>query len=164
MKCPACHRGLSKLEVQGVTVDICQEGCKGVWFDKGELEQVDEPAEMAGKTLVDATHAWSPALPSDKKRACPRDGADMAKISFKTKNNFEIDECSKCGGVWLDANELARLRGAFKTEKDRRDAALRPKSPADPPAKGAPTTEDLIFSTKFQRVFDLASGGFLGES
>src|SRR4051794_41747671 len=32
----------------GVNVDICQSGCKGIWFDQGELVMLDEKNEGLG--------------------------------------------------------------------------------------------------------------------
>ena len=37
MACPGCHRVLTATTVTGVTVDVCQDGCAGIWFDHGEL-------------------------------------------------------------------------------------------------------------------------------
>ena len=38
---------------------------------------------------------------------CPRDGADLKEQHVE---NVKIDECPKCGGVWLDRGELDQLR------------------------------------------------------
>jgi uncharacterized protein with PIN domain len=34
---------------------------------------------------------------------CPKCGMELVAISYK---RIEIDKCSECGGVWLDAGEL----------------------------------------------------------
>lgn len=39
MRCPKCGAHLAHEEFHGVTVDRCPD-CGGVWFDKGETEQV----------------------------------------------------------------------------------------------------------------------------
>ncbi len=41
MHCPKCGQELQSTEHLGVTVDICNH-CEGVWFDKGELDQMIE--------------------------------------------------------------------------------------------------------------------------
>ena len=40
------------------------------------------------------------------KGRCPKDGA---RLEAKTQDGVEIDDCPTCGGVWLDAGELAAL-------------------------------------------------------
>lgn len=39
LKCPRCGNTLTEREFQNVKLDAC-DGCKGVWFDAGELEMV----------------------------------------------------------------------------------------------------------------------------
>lgn len=39
LKCPRCGNALTEREFQTVKLDAC-DGCKGVWFDEGELELV----------------------------------------------------------------------------------------------------------------------------
>lgn len=34
-----------------------------------------------------------------------------------------VDECPGCGGFWLDAGELGRIRTQFNTEEERKKAA-----------------------------------------
>jgi len=43
MNCPACGNILEQMTVGDVTVDVCQRGCGGIWFDNFELEKFDEP-------------------------------------------------------------------------------------------------------------------------
>ena len=45
MRCPACHRTLSPVTVDDTTVDVCQDGCAGVWFPPGVLAEVVPEAE-----------------------------------------------------------------------------------------------------------------------
>lgn len=37
---------------------------------------------------------------------CPKCGGKLAETDFE---NIKIDVCSDCGGVWLDAGELAQI-------------------------------------------------------
>jgi uncharacterized protein len=47
MNCPACRGTLTRVNVSGLTVDVCQGGCAGIWFDQAELRALDEPADKA---------------------------------------------------------------------------------------------------------------------
>lgn len=125
MDCPACARSLSRKTVADVTVEVCEGGCGGVWFDRLELEKVDEARESAGAALLDVLRD-ADARPDrgESSRACPRCGdMVMHRHFFTVKREIEVDECPGCGGVWLDAGELARLRAQFETEEARDEAA-----------------------------------------
>ena len=54
MECPACHRELTTMTVGGVKLDVCKDGCAGIWFNAFELKKFDEPNEFAvGQVQVD---------------------------------------------------------------------------------------------------------------
>ncbi|MFB2922740.1 MULTISPECIES: zf-TFIIB domain-containing protein [Aerosakkonema] len=39
MKCPACENNLTEIVTEAITVDVCEGGCGGIWFDRFELSQ-----------------------------------------------------------------------------------------------------------------------------
>ena len=124
MKCPACDRELTEMEVGGVAVDVCDSGCGGTWFDNHELRKFDEPHEHAGEELLNVRSSLDAVVDHSKKRDCPRcDGVTMRRFFFSLKKQVEVDECARCGGMWLDSGELKRIRGLYNTEAERRDAA-----------------------------------------
>ena len=43
----------------------------------------------------------------------------MLRRFFSAKRQIEIDECPRCGGIWLDAGELAMIRKLFPTEEEK---------------------------------------------
>jgi hypothetical protein len=47
----------------------------------------------------------------------------MQRFFFSVRKEVEIDECPRCGGTWLDTNELARIRAEFQTTEARNRAA-----------------------------------------
>lgn len=126
MKCPACQTKLSRVTKSGITVDACRKGCGGLWFDNFELEKFDESHESAGEALLDLKPKKPVPVSSTDKRRCPacRD-VIMGRYHFSVRKRIEIDECPACGGVWLDAGELAAIRKEHKTEKTRKQAADR---------------------------------------
>jgi len=124
MKCPACSRELKEVEVGGVTVDICKEGCGGIWFDNFELKKFDEPHEEDGEELLNMTTDSRADIDRSKRYKCPKcDDIVMMRHFFSVKKEVEIDECPGCGGIWLDAGELGRIRSLFNTEEERHRAA-----------------------------------------
>lgn len=111
MKCPACFNVLTSQPVGGVTVDICEGGCGGVWFDAFELQRLEGQEGTETEYLLQI--ARDPTLKVDMtlKRECPRCGeVKLKRRFFSPRRQVEIDECPGCGGVWLDAGELEGIR------------------------------------------------------
>lgn len=121
IKCPACQKEMVKVFVPsaGVNVDICVDGCGGIYFDNREFKYFDEQHEnideitkaIEGKTFetVDET------LP----RSCPVCGARMVKNYASVKKEVLVDECYSCGGKFLDFGELQKIRAQYATEAER---------------------------------------------
>ena len=111
MKCPACFNTLSSVTIGKLTVDACRSGCGGIWFDAFELQQVDEPHESTGEWLVQIERDPRVRVDLSRKRACPKcDGVKLMRRHFSAKRRVEVDECPGCGGYWLDAGELEKIR------------------------------------------------------
>ena len=111
MKCPACFNQLSQLQVGNVTVDVCQNGCGGIWFDAFELQRVDEQREAAGERLLEIQRDPAVVVDPKRKRECPRcEAIKLQRHFFSAKRKIEVDQCPNCGGYWLDAGELAAVR------------------------------------------------------
>ncbi|PLX18337.1 MAG: hypothetical protein C0601_04785 [Candidatus Muiribacterium halophilum] len=122
MKCPACDRDLTEKDVNGVKVDVCENGCAGIWFDNYELKKFDEIHENCDG-LINIKKDPSVKV-SDDKRDCPRcEDIKMLKHYFSIKRQVKVDECPACGGVFLDGGELEAIRSQFDTEKEREEAA-----------------------------------------
>jgi Zn-finger nucleic acid-binding protein len=111
MKCPACFNELAEIQVGSLRVDVCQDGCAGVWFDAFELARVDEQSEAAGEHLLHIRRDEQVVVDFSRKRDCPRcAGIKLQRHFFSAKRRVEVDECPNCAGYWLDAGELARIR------------------------------------------------------
>jgi len=131
MKCPACAKQLTEMRVDKLVVDVCEHGCGGVWFDAFELQQVDEPEDVAGGKLSLALEELKghvqPAA-KEAKRECPRcEGIKLKKHFFSPKRRVHVDQCPNCGGYWLDYGELQVIR-AETVEKALEEAE--PKGPS----------------------------------
>jgi len=123
MKCPACGLALAEMTVGGVKVDLCREGCGGIWFDHLELQQVDDVEEAAGETLAAVSPAVDASVRPGGARACPRCGHPaMTQHRYGPRSNVLVDECNRCEGIWLDGGELAAIRAEFTSGADRQAA------------------------------------------
>ncbi|MES1248164.1 MAG: zf-TFIIB domain-containing protein [Actinomycetota bacterium] len=125
MTCPACGHALSTRVAGDLTVDVCDGGCGGIWFDHHELDKVDEQAESAGEALLDVARDPDAVVDPAKRYDCPSctDGVVLMRHFWSVRRATTIDECPECGGIFLDAGELARIRGEFPTEEARHAAA-----------------------------------------
>ena len=111
MQCPACDKVLVEVRYGTVLVDVCEHGCGGTWFDAFELSKIDEPHEHSGPPAPHVASNKRFRLDEATKRPCPRcAGQPMRRRFYSPKRRVEIDECPQCGGIWLDAGELERIR------------------------------------------------------
>jgi len=125
MKCPACNNDLTEKSVKDIKVDICENGCGGIWFDQLELKKVDEPHEAAGENLLDVKVNSGIKVDHSKRRNCPKceDSPVLMRHYFTPKREVEIDECPKCAGIWMDVGELSHIRKQYNSEEDRKKEA-----------------------------------------
>ena len=124
MNCPACGRTLTEITVSGLAVDVCRGGCGGIWFDQLELVKADDQEETAGETLLDIERDPAVTVDANARRRCPRcREIVMLRHFYGPKQKVEVDECGKCGGIWLDAGELAAIRSEYRSHAERHDAA-----------------------------------------
>ena len=122
MKCPACFNELTETKFGGVSVDVCKGGCGGIWFDAFELQKVDEQEEISNEWLPHIERDPAVQVDSSLKRACPRcDGVKLKRHFFSARRQIDVDLCPGCGGYWLDAGELEKIR----TEKAEAAAAAK---------------------------------------
>lgn len=124
--CPACGKPMEKIFIEraNCNVDICTNGCGGIYFDNREFKKFDEQREsieeikkaLEGKTFTPVDETY--------KRICPACGMKMVKNSTSVKGNIIIDECYSCGGKFLDYKELDRIRAEYPTEEARSQAVV----------------------------------------
>jgi Zn-finger nucleic acid-binding protein len=111
MKCPACFNPLTEIQIGTLRVDVCQNGCGGIWFDAFELERADDEDAAVGEPLMHIQRDERIGVDFSRKRDCPRcSGIKLHKHFFSAKRRVQVDQCPNCGGYWLDHGELAQIR------------------------------------------------------
>jgi Zn-finger nucleic acid-binding protein len=114
MNCPKCKKDTLNAfgMIEGVHVDFCS-GCKGIWFDKGELAFYTEmPVDIPSIDKAMAS-GRSTGL------ACPVcQNQELVEVHYLPGEHPLIDVCRGCKGVFVDRGELpmiekstTRLRG-----------------------------------------------------
>ena len=118
--CPSCNNILSAFNAGNIIVDICKNGCGGIWFDRGELFKVDNSQESEGLLLLNIKKASQEKLNFNPEKFCPIcEGVKMRTHFYSPKQNAEVDECDKCGGIWLDDSELEKIRVLFANDEEK---------------------------------------------
>ena len=121
IKCPACGCEMEKVYVPdaGIYVDICLNGCGGIYFDNRELDKVDEKQESISAILDAINNKNFKYVDTTEKRICPVCHTPMVKHFMSAKKEVEIDDCYKCGGKFLDNGELQKIRAQYENNAER---------------------------------------------
>ncbi len=122
--CPACGNEMKKIFIESANcnVDICVDGCGGIFFDNREFKKFDEQHENIDEILEAYKGKTYKKEDERKERICPVCGAVMVKHDASSKNEVEMDECYSCGAIFLDYGELQAIREQFSTEEERSKA------------------------------------------
>ncbi|HCO94028.1 MAG TPA: hypothetical protein DIU00_08765 [Phycisphaerales bacterium] len=119
MNCPACGVPMVEEDFGSVSVDVCKNGCKGIWFDWGELKDLDESHEGLGKALEEALKNPRAKDTDRGPLKCPKCGLEMRSHKYKSAKQVNVDECYACGGFFLDSGELGQIRDNYMSEEER---------------------------------------------
>lgn len=118
MNCPACGKEMV-CEDFGAQVDVCENGCSGIWFDQGELTRLNEADEGLGQLLENALRdPRNNAEQGRGKLVCPKCNIPMHSHKYARANEINIDECYNCGGIFLDSGELTQVRDHYMSDAE----------------------------------------------
>ena len=106
-------------------MDVCTQ-CFGVWFDVREFinamdkfnegkfdKELNKWREVsAGSNYPD--HYWK-----EDTIMCPLYYSKMKKYDYAGDSKVHIDRCFKCGGFWVDGNEIIKLWEYAKPDMSR---------------------------------------------
>ncbi len=117
MQCPRCHLPLQAKNMEGdgfIVLDVCPR-CEGSWFDKGELDRLDNSL-------------WTNAEEVEFCRiggyrecyACPKCRVGMVILSPFDAKDVVVDRCPTCKGFWLDAEGLEKMQDVAGLLDDRK--------------------------------------------
>lgn len=117
--CPACGKDLIKVYKKdvGVYIDICADGCGGIYFDNRELEKFDESSENADEIFATLADKEFEKTDETQERICPVCKVPMVKIGAGS-GGVTLDCCYTCGAKFLDNGELQKMRTGKKDSLD----------------------------------------------
>jgi len=109
-RCPSCGERMTEESFGDARVDVCANSCHGIWFEWDELPRVDQRGKGAGPALKRALLAEPRDIEDDRVLDCPECGVELEAGPYELAPTVRVDQCADCGGVFLDAGELAALR------------------------------------------------------
>jgi hypothetical protein len=121
LKCPACGKEMEKVYIpsQGINLDVCTNGCGGIYFDNREFKYFDEQNEDISIILEKLKDKTFTKVSDKDTRFCPNCGAKMIKNHSSIKQTIEVDDCYTCGGKFLDNGELVKIRQEYENNNER---------------------------------------------
>ena len=121
IECPACGKKMEKIFMPsaGVNLDVCVDGCGGIYFDNRELNKFDEKHEDIEPLIKAFEGKTYSKIDTAETRICPVCSMKMVKNYASAKHEVQIDECYSCGGKFLDHCELDKIREQYATEEER---------------------------------------------
>ncbi len=124
--CPACGEEMNKIYIEEIQclIDICLDGCGGLFFDNREYKKVygNESAIDQIKAALEGKN-FKPVEPS--KRTCPACGMKMITNKTSLDGSVIIDDCYGCGGKFLDYGELDKIKAEFKSENEHSEDVMK---------------------------------------
>lgn len=126
IKCPACGKKMEKVFIpsEGINIDICLNGCGGIFFDNREFDKFNEIHEDI--SLIEEKYADKKFESVDEKaiRICPTCGTKMVKNPSAVGAKIIVDNCYVCGAKFLDYGELEEIRKEYENDVLRREATI----------------------------------------
>lgn len=125
MQCPACQSELQEIDLHDLKIDLCQDGCGGIWFDRFELNRLNKIHANTLQNLFKTATQKTKTNITKTKRRCPRDTTIMQQHYHSVRKKIEVDTCPCCAGIWLDRNELDAIQNEYESQHEREEEASR---------------------------------------
>lgn len=123
INCPACDKVMTKIYIpeENINVDICLDGCGGIFLDNRELKKFDNPDSNIDKILEAVRDKEFEPVNEQEVRICPICKVPMVKQG-SGKADIQIDVCNTCGARFLDNGELQAIKEATEERNERVEA------------------------------------------
>jgi Zn-finger nucleic acid-binding protein len=101
MRCPQCKGQLKQSAFGEMVIDECHS-CKGMWFDRGELDGVKDEVLPDMKWLdIDRWIEQAEFEVRRESKFCPKCRNIVLTMVLDQKSNTEMSICTQCKGSWL---------------------------------------------------------------
>ncbi len=107
MNCPSCSNALSIFSYGGLGIMACQNGCAGMWFDRYEIKKINSNNFRSGRELLKIEQAEGVRMFRNVDHVCPKcEMTLLLRHFFDRKRGLEVDQCSRCGGIWVEMGKV----------------------------------------------------------
>ena len=144
------------LNITGVKVQACEGSCGGLWFEWSAIKKLKDRNAAAGAELLHVERAEGVHTFRDVQHPCPHCIRSLLyRHCFSRQFRYEIDQCAKCAGFWVDVGALGDLPLKSPIEEDQQtakayfknlfDENLKPENLTHPDTQEAAQTIHHIF-------------------
>jgi Zn-finger nucleic acid-binding protein len=116
MRCPRCGGELRTITYEGSNIETCPD-CEGEWLDRGELIQIVRtveksfPPEMRDSLDALNENIFTVDESLQNQLSCPKcPDTELNRFNYASSSGVALDKCPKCGGIWLDKDELEKVQ------------------------------------------------------
>ena len=122
MKCPQCKVQMKQSTVDEININECPH-CRGMWFDRGQLDEVkDKVMPDMGWLDIDTWKEQAEFEALRDPKFCPR-CRDTALTTIKDQRSMtEINICTQCNGTWLGTGQFLNLINELLDEANQKSA------------------------------------------
>ena len=122
MLCPVCNQQLCETEANGFVYHICKKGCNGILINNADLNDILEFPEVISNDFLSIKSNINEQNITSEIKACPE--CKTQKMVKNVRNNIGIDECYRCGNIWLDAGKFMKIREHYNENQENRKKVL----------------------------------------
>lgn len=111
INCPLCGKEMKKvfLDEQQMNVDICLNGCGGIFLDNREFNKIDDEHENIDEIIIAIKDKDFEPVVKNEQIICPICNVPMVEMGAG-KSSVKIDCCNGCGAKFLENGELQKIR------------------------------------------------------
>ena len=86
---------------------VCQDSCGGLWIGCYEIKKITSENLGCGRNLLKVPKAEGLRSFRNVDHICPECKTTLLfRHFFNRKRGLEVDQCSRCGGVWVEIGDL----------------------------------------------------------
>jgi uncharacterized protein len=114
---------MKPVKIGAAQIDECRQ-CRGIWFDKGELEELKDEIDPDLRFLdLDIWSRKALFNINEESLKCPRcRKIAMRQVNFR-EPDIDVTFCPHCEGVWLNADGFKKILDALSREAASRSAS-----------------------------------------
>lgn len=121
MNCPKCQKTMETKSIGDIEVDECSH-CRGVWFDRGELDKLKTEMEPDLRWLDFDLWKWKGDFEMTfSPLECPNEHQTPLRTLYFKEVDVRIRFCPVDHGVWLQSGDYLKIIRMLATEAESRE-------------------------------------------